>query len=267
MANAVAEQPTDLLFKWAPRRRRTRSIISFLIASVVLHAFGFYLLQIVYPPTVALRNSVGRVDVISPTTSDGRQLLRWVEAEDPAVAAKTQRPPDAKTFQPPKVPHTPSFVGHQPALKPMAPLQHDLRVPNAQLPRPVSPPRVRVVSNAPSVPTVIAFSPDFAEFGEPKWSEMHFTRVGREPPDVAFFRVAVNPAGEVRYAMLAQSSGDLALDEQARQAIALCRFSIKTAPPPEGANNRLVWGIATVQWGNDVAPADSPPPSNNAKQP
>ena len=98
MTYALAEPPGNLLFKWAPRRRRTRSILSFLVASVILHAFGFYLLQIVYPPTLALRNSVGRVDVISPTTPEGRQLLRWVEAEDPAVAAKTPRPADSTSI-------------------------------------------------------------------------------------------------------------------------------------------------------------------------
>lgn len=258
MANALSEQPGSLLFKWAPRRRRRRSIVSFVIASVILHAFGFYLLQIVYPPTAAPRNAIGRVDVISPATADGRQLLRWVEAEDPAVAARTQRPLEAKTFQPPKIPHTPSFVGHQPALKMLPPHQADLRPPNAQPPGPVLRPRDHSPVKAVTAPTLIAFSPEFQGLGVPKWPEMHFARGSRDSPDAALFRVAVNSAGEIRHAILVQSSGDPALDEQSRLAITLCRFPLMENREPNAETTGLTWGTATVQWGNDIAPADSP---------
>ena len=82
---------------------------------------------------------------------------------------------------------------------------------------------------------------------------MHFATTGSEPPQAALFRVAVSELGDVRYSMLQRSSGDTALDEQARQTLALCRFS-----PVENRKskieNDLVWGTASVQWGNDVAP-------------
>src|SRR4051812_29886523 len=97
-----------LIFRWAPPRPRKRAIMSFLIASVTLHAFGFYIFQIIYPPPLTLLPAPARVSVISPITEEGRLLLRWVEAEDPALGSTTQRPADTKLFQPPKVSHVPS---------------------------------------------------------------------------------------------------------------------------------------------------------------
>ncbi len=257
MATALAEPRNNLLFKWGARRRRKRSIVTFVIASVVVHAFAFYLFQIVYPPTVALLPPPARVGVISPTTEEGRQLLHWVEAEDPAVASMTQRPADVKAFMPPKVQHIPSYVGYQPALKPLPPSQPDLHVPSAHPPGPIILPHPRVPSAEIEAPTAIRFSPELEAFGAPQFPEMHFTRAGQESPQAALFRVAVSSAGEVRYSVLERPSGDSALDEQARLALALCRF-------PSGQNgdlkiqNDLVWGTASVQWGNDVAPPPKP---------
>jgi hypothetical protein len=81
----------------------------------------------------------------------------------------------------------------------------------------------------------------------------------------------VNEKGEVRYCFLQSSSGDAALDEQARKYLALTRFpAIRNSPAP--ARNAspsdaggstvasLTWGIATLEWGNDLAPPPSPSP-------
>lgn len=264
MATALAESKSDLLFNWGPRRRRKRSIVSFVIASFVIHAFGFYLFQIIYPPTVALLPPPGRVGVISATTEEGRQLLRWLEAEDPAVALMTQRPSETKAIMPPKVPHVPSYTGHQPALKPVPPYEPDLRVPSAHPPGPVLPPRTSP-STAPVVaPTTIQFSPEFETFGAPQFPETHFARAGNDPPEGAVFRVAVSAAGDVRYSMIQHSSGDTALDEQARQALAFCRFPSRQNPKSE-IENDLIWGTANVQWGNDLASAPQPSPAAGKK--
>jgi hypothetical protein len=94
--------PTELgftpIFNWSPRRSRKLSLISFIVGSAVLHALCFYVFQVVYPPTIALLPPPARVNLITPETEEGRLLLRWIEAEDPALSSTTQRGPDAVAF-------------------------------------------------------------------------------------------------------------------------------------------------------------------------
>src|SRR5947208_5649398 len=108
--------PSPLIFSWAPPRRRASALIVFLIASITLHAACFYIFQIVYPPTVALLPAPARLNVISPDDADSLALLRWVEAEDPALASTTQRPADYRPIALPRLEHIPSYAQHQPTL-------------------------------------------------------------------------------------------------------------------------------------------------------
>jgi hypothetical protein len=73
--------------------------------------------------------------------------------------------------------------------------------------------------------------------------------------------VAVNDLGEIRYCFPVNSSGDPALDEQARLQIIRTRFlqSRQTGIKP-GCS--LVWGMATIQWGSDVARPQRAPAAN-----
>ena len=77
-----------------------------------------------------------------------------------------------------------------------------------------------------------------------------------DSPRTAEFRVAVDLRGAVRYCFLEKSSGDIALDEQARKYLALSRF------PPIGnrkseVENDQVWGMVTIEWGNDIVPSQT----------
>src|SRR3978361_9910 len=96
------------IFNWGPARSRKVSLISFIAASAVLHAFCFYIFQIIYPPTVALLPPPARVNIITPDSEEGRVLLRWLEAEDPALSSITQRWPESSDFALPKAEHVPS---------------------------------------------------------------------------------------------------------------------------------------------------------------
>src|SRR5260370_7112812 len=88
-----APAPTSLLFNWEPPRRRKAAITAFLVASLIAHALCFYIFQIVYPPTVSLLPPPARVSLIAPNSEEGRTVLPWVDAQDPALAFSPQPPP------------------------------------------------------------------------------------------------------------------------------------------------------------------------------
>jgi hypothetical protein len=247
-----ATEATPLLFDWEPPGRRKVAITAFLAASLIAHAFCFYLFQIVYPPTVALLPPPARVSLISPNSEEGRTLLRWVEAEDPALAFSTQRPPEARVHALPKMDHVPSYVATEPALKEVPPAEVDLRIPTSQPPSAVPIFHPQSVAATSATPTTVSFSKEFDALGIPSFPTLKFTASNNEPAQSVRFRIAVGPQREIRYCFPLNSSGDPALDEQARHYLMLCRFSER---PTVGANNGqpLIWGMATVEWGSDVA--------------
>lgn len=255
----AADGESVLLFNWNPSRRRKIALATFLVASLALHALGFYIFQIIYPPTVSLLPPPGHVSVIAPTSEEGRVMLRWIEAEDPALALTTQRPAEAKAFAPPKVPHVPSYLTHEPQLRKPPPYVPDLRAPDALPPGPVIRPRPQLpAASAPVTKTSVQFA-DAANLGALQVPEIKFTRSSNDAPQAAEFRVAIGPARDVRYCFLQTSSGDPALDEQAQQYLALCRFAGKYDAASDPA---LTWTTATVTWGNDIAaPNASPSPT------
>lgn len=235
-------------------------MISFILASAALHALCFYLFQIIYPPTVALLPPPARVNVITAGSEDGRLLLRWIEAEDPALSSTTVRPPDAPALPLPETTHVPSYANHQPALREPPPLQPDLRIPSAQPPGPVPTPHNVTPAPLPPVATAIHFGDEAAQLGPPAFPALKFSAATSEPPQPAHFRVAIDALGIVRYCFLETSSGAAGLDRQARTYLAQTRFaSTKQAEPNPAAP--LLWTTATVEWGNDIATPASIPAS------
>lgn len=239
-------------------------LILFLIGSILLHALCFYIFQVVYPPSAALLPAPARVSVISPDDPESLALLRWVEAEDPALASTTQRPPDYRAFTPPSLEHIPSYKNHQPQLKTLPQTAPDLSIPSSaaigRMPR---------SEIAPSLPLAVkktsAVFSDLPAQSSPALPAFTFHLSRADAPANARFRVAIDPGGAVRYCFLIDSSGDPALDEQARQFLLLCRFNRPGSAPAvtdlAATNNSLSWSVATILWGNDFAPLPSPTPA------
>ena len=247
-ASILTSTESPLLFRWEPPRPRRVAITLFLFGSLAAHALCFYVFQIVYPPTIALLPPPARVSVITAATEEGRTLLRWLEAEDPALAFATQRPSEETQRWLPKVDHVPSYLWAEPALKSAPPLIVDLRAPSPQPPGPV---RVRSPQTAPApavIPTRLSF--DLEKAGSPTLPQSNFVASNSESPQTVSFRVAVGPAGEIRHCFALNSSGDPGLDEQARKYISVCRF-------PRHEQQSLIWGLATIEWGNDIARASA----------
>jgi hypothetical protein len=250
---ALEQAEFSPIFNWLPSRNRRGVLIGCLAGSAVLHALCFYLFQIIYPPTVALLPPPARINIITPESEDGRVLLRWVEAEDPALSSTTQRPP-ASVIQPPQASYVPSFANHQPALRELPPYEPDLRIPSAHPPGPVPRQRAAVVPPKVSVVTTIRFA-EQDSLGSPTVPPLQFTASHNDPPQVARFRIAIGEDGTVRHCFLEASSDDPALDEQARNYLMLCRFP---------HSDSVTWTTATIDWGNDLAgrktTANSPAP-------
>jgi hypothetical protein len=240
------------VFDWAARREPRLWIVGFMAGSAILHALGFYIFQIVYPANIALLPPPARVALIAPISEENRTLLRWIDAEDPALASFTMRPPEARVRALPKVPHIPSYVAEQPRLRPIPPMSAGTRAVSAQPPGPVPIPRREVAVGTVQAPTQVLFSEDLAVVGEAQLAAPRFTASSQEAPDNVRFRIAVNTSGEIRYCFPINSSGDASLDEQARRQLLLARFP-QASTAGQRNSESLIWGVATFEWGNDIA--------------
>ena len=255
-----------LIFSWAPPRKRRRALIVFLILSLLLHALCFYVFQIVYPPTVALLPPPARMTLISPDNPESLALLRWVEAEDPALATTTQRASEAKAFVLPPNEHHPFYATHQPKLRTLPPLAPDLGIPSAAAVGPVRLPQMKVAVTGFMRKTMALFADLPPNLGDPIFADFKFRLTRPDAPANARFRVAIDEGGAIRFCFLIESSGDPALDEQGRNFLQLCRFKSPSRPSAEANaplpnETGLFWTTTTLLWGNDLAstaPASSP---------
>ncbi len=251
-ASIAGPGPEPLLFSWEPPRRRQIAISTFLALSLIAHALCFYVFQIIYPTTVSLLPPPARVSVISSDSEEGRTLLRWIDAEDPTLAFTTQRPPEARLRALPKVEHIPSYLAVELALKQVPLPVVDLHIPSSQPPGPVPLVYRQIPPAMGPTATSASFSRELDSFGAPTLPPPSFAASNDGTPETVRFRVAVNRTGEIRYCFPLNSSGDPALDEQVHHYLTLCRFS-RGSVKGEKLDGPLTWGIATVEWGNDVA--------------
>jgi hypothetical protein len=258
MKASFAPIAEPLLFSWEPPQRQKVAIVTFLVISLIAHALCFYIFQIVYPPTVSLLPPPARISVITSNSEEGRALLRWIDAEDPALAFTTQRPPGAKLRALPKVEHAASYFTAEPVLKEIPPLVVDLRIPSSQPPGPVHFGRRQNVPAMTPAVTSISFSKELDTRGVPILPQTSFVASNDQPPETIRFRIAVNTNGEIHYCFPFNSSGDPVLDEQARRSLTLCRFPPSSITDQIGGKS-LIWGIATVEWGTDVTPRKATP--------
>ena len=99
--------------------------------------------------------------------------------------------------------------------------------------------------------TRVTFSSELQLLGGAQFVPASFKTSTSDTPQNAQFRIAVDPQGAVVYCFNLASSGDASLDELARQHLALARFPARSPGEP------IVWGIATIEWGNDVTAANT----------
>jgi hypothetical protein len=250
--NNLRPEPELLLFSWDSPRTKKAALLAFLALSLLAHAVCFYIFQVVYPPTVTLLPPPARVALITPASEEGRTLLRRIDAEDPAVAFTTHRPPEARLRALRKVEHVPSYHAMEPTLKELPPFEVDSRAPDSQPPGAVPFMRQQSAPAAEPIATSVSFSSELDGLGVATLPPLRFGASTGETPEAIRFRVAVSGLGEIKYCFPMNSSGDPELDEHARLYLARCRFS-RRAPGDGKSEAPLTWGIATIEWGSDIA--------------
>lgn len=249
-ASEIVIEP--LLFSWDSSRQQKAVLAIFVVMSLVGHAFCFYVFQIVYPTPVALLPPPAGVTFITPASEQGRTLLRWIDAEDPALAFTTHPPPRTRVDAVSKAENVPSYFALDPPLKKIPAFTPDLRIPSSRPPSAVPTlPRKAVPAGA-TGRTYISFSKELNQFGVANIPQSRFAASHEETPETLQFRIAVSDLGEIRYCFPINSSGDPALDEQGRLQLVRRRFS-PSRITSDRPGSSLVWGTATIQWGSDVA--------------
>src|ERR1700719_957185 len=222
--STLAVPRETLVFNWDKPRQRSLVFLGFVALSLIVHAAAFCLFQIVYPPALSVLPPPARVSLITSSSEEGRSILRWLEAEDPALASSTVRPPEMKSVSLPPVEQVPSYRSTEPALRDAPPLITDLRIPSSQPPGPVVLQRSRSPEKFATLLTAISFSQELAGFGAPLLAAPKFAASTNEAPQAISFRIAIGRRGEILYCFASNSSGDRELDEQARRYLVLCRF-------------------------------------------
>ena len=215
------------------------------LGSLLAHAGTFFLFQVVYPQRVTIPQPAPHVSLLTPSSPENIALLRWIEAEDPALVANDNpiAPPGLA-----EVRYRPSFTSGRTA--PLgAPVE---KAPAVRFPPAsdrLSPTETtRVAAHAPpgirAQPTSIVYFGALAGRSLSKNPPVSSTYRATDPAEPATLLIGVNAQGEVRFTLLQQSSGNPGLDELAVSHLQNVTFAAAEAP--------ISWGFATFSWGGDV---------------
>src|ERR1700733_6449459 len=84
--NVPPSEP-DLTFHWPVEKGFPFVLFVCVAGSLFAHAATFFLFQVVYPQRVTIPQPAPHVSLLTPSSPENIALLRWIEAEDPALLA------------------------------------------------------------------------------------------------------------------------------------------------------------------------------------
>lgn len=240
----------DLTFHWPAEKGFPFVLFFCVLGSVIAHGATFVLFQVVYPERVTIPHPAPRVSLLTPSSPENIALLRWIEAEDPALIARESpvRPPGLVEIR-----YQPSFAElrteplgapeEAPNQVPFPPALDRLALRDATLqPTPVPP-------LAPQ-PTLVRFSSALASRSLARNPAIEFPGHAAAPARPSHFLVGVDADGMIRYQFLQESSGDSNLDGLAAAHLERVQFTAHDAP--------VTWGYATVIWSRDAYASEAP---------
>ncbi|HEX8309901.1 MAG TPA: hypothetical protein VF614_01205 [Chthoniobacteraceae bacterium] len=240
-----AAEPKPLLFRWAKGRRFSFLAAALLLLSFFAHAAAFFVFTVVYPARVTIPAPAPQVTILSATNPDHQALLRWIEAEDPALVA------NAASVLPPnllEVEYRPSYhtvrTAPRSVPEPKAALQFPPGRPPLELIRSGNPVLVDAADKRDPQSTRALVSGPLAARTATASVQIRMGVRSAVPLKCAQVLIGVADQGDVRFSFLQESSGDPAIDAEATQQ--LRRIKLRPAEAP------ITWGTARVFWGDDA---------------
>ena len=233
------------------------TLLGFILVSACLHAFGFFLFQTIYPAAAPVKPPPAQVGLLTPGTPEADAILRWIESEDPALAAQPAKAPIPNLTT---LPYIPSYASAHARPTMASAAEPPLPYPDgasglALVETAAAQPSAAQPVAAPAM-TVVTFSSPLEQEGSlPSLGRLHAAGSGdagmenQDRGQPARFLIGVSDRGEVRYVFLQDSSDDKSLDAAAAAILEQVRFRPSAAP--------LSWGFATFYWGSSVY---TPPP-------
>jgi hypothetical protein len=238
-----------LAFTWHDAHVFSLVLPGFVIVSLALHAVGFYILQVKYPPAVSVVPPPASIHLLAPSPENER-LLRWIAAEDPSIGLAPEPMPLGSLLDAPyrsawetRTPE-PLLPDSAPATGPYPPgLTLQERIAWAL---PSKPSAREVGSTAPT--SVLRFAGPIASRAANVRLPVPPTRISSAAGASRYF-VGVADDGEVRFAFLQTSCGNEQLDLSGELLLRQLRVA-------EGGP-ALDWDFASIEWGIDAF--ESPP--------
>lgn len=218
------------------------TLLGFILLSACVHAFGFFIFQTIYPAAARMPPPPAQVGLLTPGTAEADAILRWIDSEDPALAARPSKAPVPGLVSLPYIPSY-STVHARPTMSPPPdqPLPDRDGVSGLDLVEIAAARPAPSAAAPPPATTTLDFSGALEPAGDlPSLARLHEAETGDLQP--ASFMLAVSDLGEVRYVFLQDSSGNQALDADATAMLQAVRFRPSTTP--------LRWGFATFHWGS-----------------
>lgn len=253
--NATPTEP-DLTFHWPAEGGFPLVLFVCVVGSLFAHAATFFLFQVVYPQRVTIPQPAPHVSLLTPSSPENIALLRWIEAEDPALIARDN------AVSPPalaEVRYRPSFAA--PRTAPLGAPEEKAQ--DVRFPPPVD--RLAAAETAPAAnssgptrdaPTSIHFAGSLASRPLAQNPPLQPLRRAFAPINPTVLLIGVTDEGEIRYQFIQQTSGSAPLDEVAADHLLRLRFA-----PGDAA---ITWAHATFAWGADVY---SPTPNSDLRAP
>jgi hypothetical protein len=247
-------QPPETGFFWPKRSKSSWRLAGLIFVMLLAHSAAFFLFQAATPVINPPPRTAPPVQLLTPYDAEGHpspeneSLLRWIEAEDPALVARVPNVelpravdvPYRASFATPRTP--PLQLPPEPATVQFPPARDSLSLimsgmPERRVPQTPLPPRRTEVSLSSQLARRMSAAPVF----KPRTRTAQLVQSSE-------FLLGVTADGETRFVFPQKhETGSVpALEQEASAFFAGLRF----APSP-GAP--ILWASASVQWGDEIA--------------
>ena len=257
-ASAAIDEDPPLVFQWERRSRAHWRLARLVAFSLLVHAVGFYVLQVSYtptgsqlpPPVQVMMARSERPDDSPETRAQSRALAHWLAVLDPSLATQPAAP-QADRNPGSFVRYIPSYKAALPPFKPLDPPAASTTAPPQ--PRPPGPvpilsPNVGRRAVSPSPLTRVVVTGGIAPLVPTPLPAVAFALPnGAKTLSPAVFLVGVRTEGGEPFVFREASSGEVSADDFAQDYLSRLHFQ-----PPATPDRATLWGRAEFDWGRDV---------------